>query len=109
MWKENVTTTSTSIARDGDIPAYKGVDACWAASTDDTQITIVDRRKQLQTPVNCSGVKPRSFFPWIGRTRLGYHRSGRLERYQRPRSGRPQTPMPAVATATPTFAPVAVC
>jgi hypothetical protein len=56
MWKENVTATSTSIARDGDIPADKGVDACWAASTDDTQITIVDRRKQLQTPVNCSGV-----------------------------------------------------
>ena len=57
--------------------------------------------------VNRLGVKPRGFFPWISRTRLEYPWSGRLERYQRSRSGRPQAPMPAVAT--PTSAPVGVC
>ncbi len=46
--------------------------------------------------VNRLGVKPRGF-PWISRTRLGYHRDDALLRYPRSRSGRPQPPMPAVA------------
>jgi len=57
--------------------------------------------------VNCSGVKPRSFFPWIGRTHPTHHRSGGLSRCGGSRSGRPQAPMPAVAT--PISAPAGVC
>ncbi len=63
--------------------------------------------RQIIDTVNCSGVKPRSFFPWIGRTHPTHHRSGSLQRCGGSRSGRPQAPMPAVAT--PISEPVGVC
>ncbi|ERG97016.1 MAG: transcriptional regulator [Haloquadratum walsbyi J07HQW2] len=63
--------------------------------------------REVAKAVNCSGVKPRSFFPWIGRTHPTHHRSGGLERCGGSRSGRPQAPMPAVAT--PISAPAGVC
>ncbi len=61
---------------------------------DDCSATVFD----VEIWVNCSGVKPRSFFPWIGRTHPAHHRSDGLYRCGGSRSGRPQAPMPAVAT-----------
>ena len=56
---------------------------------------VANTREERQM-VNRLGVKPRGF-PWISRTRLGYHWDDALSRYPRSRSGRPRPPMPAVA------------